>query len=242
MGLAAVVGGGIAAAGAIGGALINSGATSSAAKTEATSAANSTAVQQQEFGQTQANNAPFLATGTGALDQLATLYNLPGGSGASTDPNASFYQSPDYNFDLSQGIKGVDAGAAARGMLDSGATRKAEISYAGNLASGQFNSYATRLQGLAGIGQSAANMQSNAGQANANAITGINTAAADNTANLTLSSGNSTANALNSIAGQVQQTLGKNPFGSSYTAPSTPTSSTANTYLNSDGSSFQGSF
>lgn len=210
----------IGAAGAIGGSLISSSGANSAAKTSANAANASTALQSRIYDQTTANNAPFLQTGTAALDQLAKSYGIggTGGTGA-IDPNASFYQSPDYQFQLSQGIAGVDAGAAARGQLDSGATRKAEIAYGGNLANSNFNQYATRLQGLAGIGQAAASNQAAAGSNYAGQYTNTVSNAATNAGNAQIYSGNTTANALTGLAGQAQNYLtnpAPNPFSSSY--------------------------
>lgn len=120
---------------------------------------NTTDTINRGYNDARAANQPYLDIGTSALERLGQIYNVNGAgtSGGNLDPNATFWQSPDYQFRMSQGIKGTDAGAAARGMLDSGATRKAEIQYAGNLASGEFNSYAQRLAGLAGIGQQAVN-------------------------------------------------------------------------------------
>ena len=43
------------------------------------------------------------------------------------DPYATFYQSPDYQFRLSEGLAKINADAAAGGYLDSGATRKARV-------------------------------------------------------------------------------------------------------------------
>lgn len=222
-----LVAAGVGAVGAVAGGIISSNGAQSAARTNATEADKSLAAQQSNFDATTANNKPFLTTGTSALNQLARLYGLDTvdangntvkGSGTSQniDPNSTFYQTPDYQFALNQGIKGIDAGAAARGGLDSGATRKAEMAYAGNLASGQFNTYASRLMQAAGLGQSAANSQANAGQANANAITGINTNVGAVNANAGLSSANSINSSIQSLVGAAQYGLGKNPFGSSY--------------------------
>lgn len=227
-----LVAAGVGAAGAVAGAAIQGSAAKSAAKTSAAAADRSLALQQDEFNQTTANNKPFLTTGTSALNRLAGLYgldtvdengNVVKGTGQpSFNANDNFYQSPDYQFQLDQGIKGVDAGAAARGGLDSGATRKAEIAYAGNLASGQFNTYADRLRALAGIGQGAANAQSNAGSNYASNYTNTVTGAAGDQANATLVGANATSQALQNLAGVAQYQLGKNPFGSSYQVPQNP--------------------
>lgn len=170
------------------------GATIAAAGIQADAENNATNAQTTAFNTITANNKPFLDTGTSALSQLGAAYGLNGGGGTpgAIDPNAGFYQSPDYQFQLSQGIKGVDAGAAAGGMLDSGATRKAEIAYAGNLASGQFNTYANRLQAIAGIGQAAANNQGAAAQGYAN-----------NIGNLAQAGANNLSNSVGNLAGQL---------------------------------------
>lgn len=213
--------------------------------------ANANEAQQQAFDSSTALNAPSLLTGNSALTRLAEIYGLDrfdangnavqGAPGSGLDPNASFYQSPDYQFQLSQGIKGVDAGASARRMLDSGATRKAEIKYAGNLASSQFGSYADRLSKLAGIGQDAVtrgmdnnrnfatlygNAQLGQGTNIANTATayGNNYAnsvrdAANNQANATLAQGANTASVVNGIAGSAANYFGnqnRSPYGSSY--------------------------
>lgn len=166
----------------------------------------------QGYASSQAANKPYLTSGTSALNRLAQIYGLdstdangnsvPGTPGGNLDPNATFYQSPDYQFALSQGVRGTDAGAAARGMLDSGATRKAEITYAGNLASGQFNNYAQRLASLAGVGQTAAGNAAAGATNYVNAITGNNN-----------NYGNNVANANNAYAtqyGNAQLGLGTN--------------------------------
>lgn len=192
---------------------------------------NSTDTINSQYGAAKAANQPYLTTGASALNQLAGIYGLNTtdangntvkgtGTGGNVDPNATFYQSPDYQFQLSQGIKGTDAGAAARGMLDSGATRKAEIGYAGNLASSQFNTYAQRLASLAGVGQTAVG-QNAAGTTNyVNAITGANsgygsaiTGAANNIGNTYTGTANQIANANSGYAtqyGNAQLGVGSN--------------------------------
>lgn len=232
------------------GSILGAGATAYGASVQADAVNNATDAQKEQFATITANNKPFLNTGTSALSRIAGMYGLDNGSGSGTpgtgtsapqgvipqligqmpgmqngtqpaapgstsgtnDPYASFYQTPDYQFRFGQGIKGVDAGATARGMLDSGAARKAEIAYAGNLASGEYNSYANRLMDLAKVGQGAANNQATAGQSYA-----------ANIGNLGMAGANGTANAINGIAGQVQNaTAGWNPFASSYGGATSP--------------------
>jgi hypothetical protein len=79
-----------------------------------------------------------------------------------------FQQDPGYNFRLSEGMKGLERSAAARGGLLSGATLKGAQRYGQDLASQEyqnaFNRYQTEraarlqpLQSLAGVGQTSAN-------------------------------------------------------------------------------------
>jgi hypothetical protein len=222
----ALVGAGIGAAATVASSAMQSNAINKATRTSAQAADKSLAVQPQQYGETKANNAPFLATGTSALGKLAQIYGLdsvddsgftiPGEAQPQLDPNADFYKSPDYQFALNEGTKAINASAAARGMTDSGATRKAQIKYASNLASGSFNGYAGRLMELAGIGQSAANSQAGAGQDYANSYTNTVTNAANNQANAALAQGANYGSALQEIAGAARYSLGKNPFASSY--------------------------
>lgn len=200
------------------------------------------------YASAKAANQPYLTAGASALNQLAGIYGLDTtdangntvkgtGTGGNVDPNATFYQSPDYQFQLSEGIKGTDAGAAARGMLDSGATRKAEIAYAGNLASSQFNTYASRLASLAGVGQQAVNTNA-AGTTNyVNAITGANsgygsaiTGAANNIGNTYTGTANNIANANSGYATQ---------YGNAQLGVGTNLANNATSYANNYATSVQ---
>lgn len=143
---------------------------------------------------------PGLYAPQGTTSEPGSTTASQSNSGA-TDPNADFYQSPDYMFRLSQGLGGVDAGAASRGSLDSGATRKAEIAYAGNLASGEYSNYANRLAAIAGVGQTAANTDAATGASTATNISNIAQNAANNQASSYLAQGQGYANAISQAAG-----------------------------------------
>jgi hypothetical protein len=66
-----------------------------------------------------------------------------------------FYSSPDYQFALTEGLKGVENSAAARGGLYSGNAMRALQERGAGIASQQYGNYVNRLAALAGIGQSA---------------------------------------------------------------------------------------
>jgi hypothetical protein len=68
----------------------------------------------------------------------------------------NFQTSPGYQFQLQQGLRGVDAGAAAKGMLRSGATLKQEETYGQGLANQDFSNYYNRLMGISTLGETAA--------------------------------------------------------------------------------------
>jgi hypothetical protein len=107
-------------------------------------------------GQQQANAAvqPWVTTGTAANTRQADLLGLNGQPAADT-ALAGFKASPGYGYQVEQGLRAVDAGAAARGMLRSGATLKAEQTLGNNLADQDFGNYIDRLNKLSTTGESA---------------------------------------------------------------------------------------
>ena len=144
-----------AAAGAavsIGAGLIGSQMQSNAIKSGQSQA--NAAIQQ---GVTTATNqlSPWTTTGVPANADQADLLGL-NGQDAANAAMAKFQQSPGYAFQLQQGERAVDAGAAASGMLRSGATLKAEQTFGQGLADTDFSNYWNRLQQLSGSGLSAA--------------------------------------------------------------------------------------
>jgi hypothetical protein len=168
--------------------------------------------------QTAQGHGPF---GNGAIgNALNGETNLPTNTPAPVDPMAAaaapasgyhqgtgqgdlsaFFTSPDYQFRMQEGLAGVTGQAAALGGLDSGATRKALIGYAGNQASGEFNNYANRLAALAGVGQTTATNMAGQGAAYANSVGNIYQNNADNQASSYLAQGRNNANLTGQLAG-----------------------------------------
>jgi hypothetical protein len=91
---------------------------------------------------------------------------------------ANFQKSPSYQFQLSEDLNAIDSGAAARGLLQCGATREAEQTFGQNLANQEFSTYYNRLMGLVQTGQNSAaqvgasGVQTAAGIAQTQASTG----------------------------------------------------------------------
>lgn len=197
-----------------GGALIGAIGSNLAAGTQANAANAATAAQQtdqqaslaeqkREFDLNQANQAPFLKAGQGAVTQLSDLMNnggFPSWDKTFSAPTADqARQTPGYQFALQQGEGAIENSAAARGGLLSGNTLNAEQQYGQGLAdtnyqqvynnalqqyqqgynqfqqnqSNQFN----RLSTLAGGGQVAANQLGAQGQAASQNIANINSSA-----------------------------------------------------------------
>jgi hypothetical protein len=201
---AAVVTAGVVGAGA---SVIGS---SNAANAE-TNAANKASQTQLALNATsQANLAPFIASGNNATNALQYGLGIgPNNAGLSTGGDtfgslaapvtmneATLQNTPGYQFNLSQGLKAVQNGAAARGLGSSGAALKGAGNFATGLADStyqnQFNNAVTnqnntynRLLGLSSTGESAAagagTLNTATGQSIGSNITGAGnaTAAAD---------------------------------------------------------------
>jgi hypothetical protein len=167
------------------GGVIGAVGSGAAASTEAKAANSATANTKAMFNQVQANEQPYINTGTAATYSLAELYGLPtpsnpnGGQPFNQASINSFTNSPGYQFTKQQGIDTIDAQAAAQNQLLSGNTLKAIADYSSGLASQNFNSYADRLMALGNQGEGAAAHQATASGQAAQSI-GNNTIAAGN--------------------------------------------------------------
>lgn len=99
---------------------------------------------------------PYRESGTQATNQLNTLLGMGGNTGAAdygkyktaefTPEMFSAGVDPGYAFRLSEGLKGIDRQAAARGGLISGNALKAASGFAGDQASQEFQNAYNRYQ------------------------------------------------------------------------------------------------
>jgi hypothetical protein len=212
---AIAIGAGVSAAGAIGGAAISSSAAGKAASTQANAADYAANLQHQdaqdalkfqenEFSTEQANQAPFLKAGQGAV---STLYGLtqnggfPAYTGTFQAPTlAQAEAQPGYQFQQQQGEQALERSAAASGDLLSSGELKAQQQYGQGLAQTDYNNVYSqalstfgtnydvfeqnqtnqfnRLAALAGVGQTSVGQLGQEGQA-----------AASNVGNIDLTSG-----------------------------------------------------
>jgi hypothetical protein len=208
MPLAAAIGIGSAISGisSIIGGQSQAGAAENAQQLQAQEAQNALNQQGSEWNQTQANEAPFLQAGQGAVGQLSSDLQ-PGGSlsqpwsGTFQAPTAAQAAAqPGYQFQLQQGTQALQNSAAGQGALNTGATGAALEQYGQGLASTDYQqaynnaltqyqtSYNTfqqnqanqynRLASLAGLGQTTAGQLGQQGQQ-----------ASQNTGNIDLTTG-----------------------------------------------------
>ena len=152
------------------------GLVGSAMQSSAVSEASDKATQAelQMYQQTRSDLSPYTTAGYGSITQQQNLLGL-NGQDAADAAMATFQSSPSYNYLMSEGLRGIDAGAASTGMLRSGATLKAEEKYASNLADLDFSDYYTRLAGLTTTGANAAGGQATANTSTANQLSSIAT-------------------------------------------------------------------
>lgn len=157
------------AAAVIGSSLIGANSSRKAANAQVAAADRAAELQQQQYEQTRADQAPWRAAGEQALNKLIPM------SDYTKFGMDQFQADPGYAFRLSEGQKALDRSAAARGGLISGGAMKAATRFGQDMASQEytnaFNRYQTErgaalqpLQSLAGIGQSATNQVGAAGQ------------------------------------------------------------------------------
>jgi hypothetical protein len=159
----------VAAAGVgVAGSLIGGAMQSSAIKSGQDQA---NAQYQQQIARTQ----PWVDTGGQANTQTANLLGL-NGQDAANQAMSTYQQSPGYAWQMQQGLRATDAGAAATGMLRSGAALKAEQTFGQGLANSDFSQYYNRLANLSTTGANAA--AGDATTANAAAQTDTSAAAA----------------------------------------------------------------
>lgn len=140
------------------------------------------------------------------------------GSTAMTGANNAFRQyidNSDYAFRQNEGDKGLNAGYAAKGLLESGAAMKALERYRGNLQAGYRNEYMGHLGNQQGVGLSGANALAGVGTNYANAVGANNQANASVQANAALAGSNALGSGLAGAGAAIGNAFAPR-FGSSY--------------------------
>lgn len=143
-----------AAAIAVGGTVYSADQQRKAGKDAARGAQAGADLSQAQYELQRQDRLPYMESGRNALAQLDRL---------NAGDYSGFTQSPDYQFALEQGIKGVDRSASARGTQFSGGQLASLANYTTGLASQNYGNYYNRISQLAGLGQNAAAGVGNAG-------------------------------------------------------------------------------
>lgn len=231
----ASIGGGIDAAQAAGDAASTQAqAATQSSEAQLQAARESLALQKEMYEKQVALQEPYRQAGLTGQNRLMKMLGLGGNAGAEGYGKYSkdfsmqdFQQDPGYSFRLSEGLKGLDRQAAARGGLISGGALKAATQYGQEMGSQEyqnaFNRYQTnrtnQLQPLGNLmasGQSAASNQGSAagayGSSGGATMTGAGQAAGQGiynagqaTAAGQLGSANSLLNAINTGASAYNQ-------------------------------------
>ena len=193
----------------IGSAVVGAGASIMGADAQASVTRDASAQQMQMYQQTRKDLQPYQQFGQVGANMLQS--QLPSLTAPITMDEATLRNTPGYQFNLQQGLKSVQNGAAARGLGVSGAAMKGAASYATGLADStyqnQFNNANTnqtnaynRLMGIAQLGENAAAQTGAYGTQTAQSI-GNNTIQGGNaTAAGYLGAANALTNGVNSYA------------------------------------------
>lgn len=192
----------------LGGQLLNTGAglyaQNQAVNAQTGAANNAAALQAQMYAQNRADLAPWREAGVGALGSLTSqMPEFTRRFGMS-----DYTQDPGYQFRLSEGEKGINRAAQARGLFDSGGTMKALGAYNSNMASQEYgnaynrftqdqNNAYNKLSNLAGMGQTTAQQVANMGANYAGAAGDLGLQAANARASGYIGGANTVANAVN---------------------------------------------
>jgi len=126
---------------------------------------------QAALAQSRQDLMPWMTAGGNALGPAQNLLGL-NGQAAADAAMANYQRSPGYQWQFGEGLRAVDAGAAAKGMLRSGATLKAEQTWGAGLADSDFQQYYKNLMGLSGQGLDAAKAGAGVGSDSAKASLG----------------------------------------------------------------------
>jgi hypothetical protein len=196
------------------------GGGASGAAADATQAANAAsdrtlALQQRMYDEGVARQQPFYQASVNALPGYLQGVGQ-GGELVRGFTQADYQADPGYAFRLSEGMKGLERSAAARGGLMSGATLKGIQRYGQDLASQEYQNAYNRfrdtqglqrnaLAGVVGYGPTSANAMGNMGQNYASSAGSIMNQQGVNTGNALLAG----QQARSSAYGQVGSALGK---------------------------------
>lgn len=221
------------------GGIFGSGASRGASKQAVQGDTNAINTLQAQEVATQGQLSPYLTAGSFGVNQLIAGLS-PGGQFTQTlTPDQILAQDPGYNFQLQQGEQQVQRAAAANGTGISGGELKDATTYSQNLAENAYqqafnnfnqtqNQNFSRLLGITGIGQTAADLQTTTNAGLAEGVAGLYQNEGQAQAAGTLGSANSINSMISGLTGAIGSGISASQLGASSAAP-TATASTAAT-------------
>lgn len=135
----------------------------------------------------------------------------------------SYLNSTGYDFQMDQGQRAITGSAAAKGLLNSGATAKALTRFGQNLGKGYFSDYLNQLSGMsntlggtATAGQNALGQIASAGTAGGGNAANAIIQGANNQGTAIQSGGNAMGNAISSAFGSIGTAIGRSGGSNSF--------------------------
>lgn len=197
-----------------------------AAQISAGATGAATDLQRQMWQQQVAAQQPWQQAGVNALGQLTAGTTGPEAAYMKPFTAADFQADPGYAFRMSEGMRALEQGAAARGGLLSGNMLKGAQRFGQDLASQEyqnaFNRYQqqqgnqfNRLATLAGVGQTAVGALGQAGQNYAGNVGNLGMTNAANMGNAAIMAGNARASSIGNLGNALGSVNWGNMLGGS---------------------------
>lgn len=120
----------------------------------------------QAYGNLSSTYNPVINTGVNANQMIANALGLGSDPNAASAAYDTFKNSTGFDKTLSTAMSGINQNAAAKGLLNSGATGQALLTKANDLGNQNFMQWLQSLSGVASNGMQAGNMVSGAGNYN----------------------------------------------------------------------------
>lgn len=177
------------AIGSVLGAREQRGAARDAATAQTNVATQNNALALDFYNRNTTNFTPQMQRGEQAGALINSLIGL-GGQPAQTQAFDTFRNSTGYQFQRDQGLSALDASAASRGALRSGAAQQSAQRFGDNLANQSFYNWAGLVADQRNIGASAASALAGVGNTYVSNVSANNQNAADAISNSALIRGN----------------------------------------------------
>lgn len=124
----------------------------------------------------------------------------------------SFQESPGYRFAFDEGVNAIDRAASARGLLNSGARLRELTRFGQGVANQEYGNWLSRLQALAGVGQTATGQAASLAASAGGQGAGMIQQAGTNAAQMQMQGGQAQAagqvNSANALMGGLNQGMG----------------------------------